>query len=776
MTHNHQTTSLNAWKKAMCTGSVLAMAMASPAFAESADASDKENSASPAEIVVTAQFRSQALQDTPLAITALTGDALEARGQTNISQIAASAPNVTLEKGEGQRGGGLIAYIRGIGQYNSAPFYEPGVGTYIDDVYLASIQGAMLNLIDLDRVEVLRGPQGTLAGKNSIGGAIKLFSRKPQGDGSGYAQLTYGRFHQVEGRAAADFKITDNLFTRINIAAKNEDGYINRLDYGCVHPGTGIVAKASPDEGCKLGTADGQNYVAGRVALRWLASDMIEVNLAGDYTKDSSQAGADQLNSLPNPAAIPALAVNGVRVNSSMITGGTYNTYSDYCNPLAAGGAGAYCNDPKGATDSWGVSGTIDINPSDSISIKSISAYRGFKSYIAVDSDGTPIPLSNLQMGMHGRQYSQELRLSGKVGDTINYTIGGFYLDSLINADQRTDIQYINFNFFNNDDTKSTSKAAYAQLSWDPVARLHLTGGIRYTKETKDYTFFRTFTDGLNTPIPGLYNLKGRYSGGHWDYRANVAFDVTDDVMIYGQYATGFKGGGTNGQPFFPDQVYAFGPENIKTWEGGAKLSLMDRRVTLNAAGFYSDYTDIQLQAQFCPPPSTPFPCAGPQNVGSAHIKGFEAELNARPIEGLQFDGSVSYLDFKYYRLNGVPTVTTSMVAPFTPKWTWSAGLQYEIPVGGFGSLTPRIDANYRSEVFTDPGNAATNRIAPRTLVNGRLTWASASKDWSLALEVTNLTNKYYYMNVIDNVAFTGSTYSYPGAPRRWSVTVKRTF
>ena len=246
------------------------------------------------EIVVTAQFREQNLQDTPIAITAVTAEMLELRSQNNIYQVAAQAPNVSLApQGQGN-GSGIIAFIRGVGQtdYNFA--LEPGVGLYIDDVYYSTLTGSLVDLTDLERVEVLRGPQGTLAGRNSIGGAVKLFSRKPSGEG-GSVSLTYGKFNRIDARGMADFALAeDKLFMRVAGVSKNRDGFVDRLDYACSHPGSGLPATRLSD-GCKLGTLGGQSYNAGRVSLRWLASENVEVNLIGDLTNDSSEAGPEVL-------------------------------------------------------------------------------------------------------------------------------------------------------------------------------------------------------------------------------------------------------------------------------------------------------------------------------------------------------------------------------------------------------------------------------------------------------------------------------------------------
>jgi len=766
--------------------SILAVALASvisaPASAQAdTDGVPEADEAIPQrdQIIVTAQFREQSLQDTPLAITAITGDTLEARGQTDVSQIAAQAPNVTLEPGVGSRGAGLTAFIRGVGQYNGSPALEPGVGTYVDDIYIATLQSSLFNLLDLERVEVLRGPQGTLAGKNSIGGAIKLFSRKPSGDGSGYVRALYGSFDRMEVQTAADFPLSDNLFVRVNGTGRTEHGYVTRIDYACANPGSGLPQGNSNDD-CELGTSGGRRYVGGRVAMRWLANDRIEVNVAADYTDEFSEPDPATLR-VVDPAILASVgndlsAVNGQNLTSAFATSGSFINYATYCNPNALGGTAPVCLDPASATDTWGVSGTIDFELSDRLALRSITGYRGYSTYSAVDGDLGPFAQTINAIGYHGTQFSQELRLTANPIDPLELTVGVFYLDAYINSDSRVDLQYQNNVFVNDDDTDIASKAVYGQAILDVTDRLHLTGGIRYTKENKDYQFFRTLPDGNQTPIPGLYGLLGSFSGSRVDYRGNISFDIASDAMVYAQYATGFKGGGINGQPFFADQVYSFGPETMETYEIGGKLGLFDSRVTLNLAGFYSNYEDIQLQAQFCPAPSTPFPCAGPQNVGSAHVKGIEAELFAEPVEDLTIDASFAYVDFDYYELLNTPNITLDMVSPFTPEYSGSAGIQYTADMGTSGSITPRVDLNYRSSLFTDPSSSELNRLEGRTIVNARLGWMNEDEDLEIALEVSNLFDKFYIQNSIEQSRFTGLAYDYPGAPRRWAVSVRKEF
>src|SRR5262245_31069200 len=292
---------------ALSRGISLALMLSSAGALQAQQPKPAEDANTLEEITVTAQFRNQNLQETPLAITAITGDMLEARSQTSIYEVSRQAPSVFLAPQAQANGSGLIAYIRGVGQTDFNFALEPGVGLYVDDVYLPTLTGSLLDLLDLDRVEILRGPQGTLAGRNSIGGAIKLFSRRAEGHG-GSVSLTYGSFDRVDVRASGDFTLLDDkLFMRVAGVSKNRDGYVDRIDYGCAHPGSGVPTLRL-SQGCKLGTLGGVSYAAGRLNMRWLPSDSVEVNFNADVTNDSSEAGADVLRravQLQSPTAPP---------------------------------------------------------------------------------------------------------------------------------------------------------------------------------------------------------------------------------------------------------------------------------------------------------------------------------------------------------------------------------------------------------------------------------------------------------------------------------------
>src|SRR3569833_552051 len=276
----------------------LAVSMAAPAFAQdNAASTSSDQAAAPAdhgrndEIVVTATFRQTNLQAPPIAITAVNSAMLEARGQTDITQVAAQAPNVSLRPQPQNGGSGLIAFIRGVGQTDFNYALDPGAGGYIDDVYIPSLSSSLLELIDLDRVEILRGPQGTLAGKNAIGGAIKLFSAKPKGDDSGMLRVSYGSFNELTLRGMAALKISDTLALRVSGMSRGSDGYVGMLDYGQTHPSSNVPQNTTRGRGnSDYQTMGGQNLVAGRAARRGTASDQLEVNLSYDYTRERSEA------------------------------------------------------------------------------------------------------------------------------------------------------------------------------------------------------------------------------------------------------------------------------------------------------------------------------------------------------------------------------------------------------------------------------------------------------------------------------------------------------
>lgn len=797
-------------------------------------------------ITVTAQFREQNLQDTPIAITAISGAMLEARSQTSISDVANQAPSVTLKPQGATYGSSLVGNIRGVGQHDFSAAVEPGVGLYVDDVYYATLTGSILDLLDLDRVEILRGPQGTLAGKNSIGGAVKLYSKRPTGSNTGYVSATYGIRKRIDLRGSADFALTDSLSARIAGVSKKQDGYVKRLDFGCLFPAggpatfvdnTGATVPVNPAGGiprltasndCVLGREGGVGYIAARAQLRYQPTSDLDINLAVDLTRedrpnagnvllDRSIAGVRRSpDFVDRPPGHPRGATDinpfgGVIPYDVRFVCGDYCNYATYIAPAdtSTGPQGAFANtggvragtyyDGRLNYEGWGLSGQIEYALADHLQLVSITAYRTYKSKWDADDDLSPLAHQNNTTKLRYRQFSQELRLNGSAfGDALEYTIGSFYLKQYSSILAGSDIRYVTDPaFFNNDPTDANTKAAFVHLAWKPLDRLTLAAGLRYTDEYKAYSFGRRLLDGSPLPsssaIAALDGRVGVYDGPistTFDYRLNAQYEITRDISVYGQVATGIKGGGVNPRPFNAAQVLPFGPEKLISYELGLKNDLFDRHVRLNAAVFFSKYTDIQLSLSNCVAivgATLGSPCNLITNSGDADVKGFEIEASVRPVDGMALDGAVSLVDFEYtsFRTFGTSTVggpgnpagpQFGDYPPYTPRWKWSLGAQYEIDVGGAGSLTPRVDASFQDDIYYGV-NLPTSLIKGYVLSNARLTWKYADRDLEIAAEVTNLFNKYYLLTGFDRTMGSSRfSIAQAGRPREWALTVKKKF
>jgi iron complex outermembrane recepter protein len=821
------------------------------------------------EIIVTATFRATNVQETPIAITAVNSDMLEARSQTNLFQITAETPNVSLRPAGSSFGSALVAFIRGIGQTDFNPSVEPGVGIYVDDIYYSTITGNLLDLLDLDRVEVLRGPQGTLAGRNAIGGAIKLFTRQPDGKADASIGITKGAFNRTEIKGATGLTlIPDKLFARIAGVAKSSDGYVTRLDYACQNhlppPGTpGGLPTYAQAYGCKLGTEGGQSYASGRFSLRWDATDKFSLDFAASIVNDNSEsqpgvlvAAMDHSGSnfpwispngpsfgsnpfvctgfepwtgcsLNNPAFNPVAGSqvpiyydnnrNGVYdpgidvpYDSRFVTGGKYINYSTYiddgtsqASPLFQGGTPnadtnafkPYVMTPVNTLHSWDASVNLNWQITDKLSLLSVTSYRTYNNTFAEDTDGSPLAAQQLLQVLNHTQKTQELRFSLN-NKRADLTFGLFYLDQLTNEDARVDLPYVGFDFIHGpDQVPATNKAVYGNADLHLTDRTDLSLGVRHSADTKSYTFHRHNPDGTlpqpcttfwfweagNPPNCGVYGLDGLsvdYSSSNTDWRVALSHDLSNSAMFYVQASTGYKAGGNNARPFFPSQSHAFAPETLNSYEVGIKTT-PGGNARLNAAVFSNTYNQIQLPTTVCfwSPLSEQTPCASQDNIGDADVWGAELEAEWHPGEHFSLDASYSHLNFKYTRIDPASSVTYGMITPYTPENKASVGLQYEFTLRHGGSVTPRLDASYTDQVYSDAVNAPTNLIPAYTLANARVTWRSPTNGWEIAIEGTNLTNKYYYLTLFDlSRAAAGYIDGQPGRPREWAMTVKRNF
>ncbi|MEI9852368.1 MAG: TonB-dependent receptor [Sphingomonas sp.] len=763
--------------------SAAAMLLATPSWAQDdgAQAGSAEDASQHGDIVVTAQFREQRLQDTPLAITAVDAELMEARNQDNVEEIARQAPSVTLNEMGGAYGNSMGASIRGIGQFDFNPAYEPGVGLYIDDVYYPTLTGANFDLLDLERVEILRGPQGTLTGRNSIGGAIKLISKKPDATPSAFVEAGYGTRNRIELRGGINFPLAENLYARISAVHKSQDGYVDQIDYGCAKPNNpeGIKPAATTNRDCVVDRLGEVNYSGLRGALRYEGSN-IDVMVIADYQRSDRTSAAE----------VPIVATG----DAANFLCGPFCTYANW-QLNAQGQSGGWNTGNRNKFTGWGVSGHIDWTVAEGVQIQSITAYRQYNNKWGTDDDFTPT-LTRAAGGYNDLDFwfvSQELRLNARLGDIADLTLGGFYSDQRSVYFTIQDIRYIvpglPLQFQGDDPINADSKAAFATAILHPFENFNVTGGIRYTDEHKDYTFQRRNLNGTTplTPDPfglgPLHNLTSSHDGDRFDWRLSLDYRFSPAVLAYATIGTGFKGGGVTARPFIPQHALqgTFGPETVTAYELGLKTDLFDRRVRLNLAGFYNQYKNIQLPLSDC----TAYgggPCAVVANAGDGKMWGFEAELSARPVDGLSIDASLTLIGSKYTSIAPAVGGTITAGSPIvSPEVQGSAGIQYDFDLGDSGTLTPRFDLAYRGRTLAstvlNAVNPAFEYFPKYALGNARLTWRNAGRDLELALEVTNVFDKYYSPFRFDAVyAFAGTAYAQVGRPREWRVTVKKDF
>ena len=785
---------------------ILAVSALSVSFGTRVVAAEGGDSGALQEVVVTAQFRETRLQNTPIAITAFTAENLEVRGIDNVTDLDAFVPNAVIQPLGAGWGATMAAFIRGVGLGDNILSFEPGVPIYVDDVYIGRPQGAIFDLLDLERVEVLRGPQGTLFGKNAIGGTIRLISKKPSGDGTGSVSVTLGSFNRINARGSTDVSlIEDKVFARFSFSSKKADGYFNVLDYECVNgagslgnggaglpagpyntpgafpggqPGIRLGSQVVKGGDCVVDTLGDENVQSGRAAFRFLINDRMEFNLIGDLTVQRQKGPADKytvmdqtngLNAFWNGAFAAPVFGNGVGWDSRFITHDLYSNYSRYNDPIT-NRIVPNIND----MDHWGVSGTLEWKLTDSMTLKSITAYRRFWNKFGRDSDGTPLPLNATYDDSRHRQATEELQLTGTTGK-LDWATGAFYYDAH-DSNQGFDFLYPTIVYendaFDRQDTRNW--AVFGQGTYRFTDAFSFTAGVRYTDDTKNATIYRAnFFGGVvidNAYVP--------LSKTNIDYTLSADYRWTDDVMTYLKYSTGFKGGGFSPRPSTALQTTPFLPEKLKTLEVGAKTEWFEHRVRLNTALFFSHYLDQQTFAQQLDASGANW--FREMNAGNARIWGFEAELLAEPVAGLRIEGSLGYINYDLYDNQGNPLLFEGdgcgghrCYSPRTPKFNGAIGIQYSFN-SAMGSFIPRLDVQNQSKIYFTTNNQGEQDAL--TLLNGRLTWQSKSEQWEVALYGDNLTDKGYFNGKLNLVSFFGREQGNPGAPRTWGLSFKRTF
>ena len=680
------------------------------------------------DIVVTAQRREESLQDVPIAVTALGENALRNLQADNLGDLEGSVPNLSIHVGDAQN---AVVYIRGVGQIDSLAFADPGVGIYVDDVYLGRAQGAFLDIYDVERVEVLRGPQGTLYGRNTIGGAVKFVSKPLTNELSGQAEATVGSYDRFDLKGTLNVPLVeDRLLAKVAVARSSRKGFAENVATG-------------QDDGDK-------DLWAARLALEFRPSDMVRFRFNADISRDNpdfsrTPARATPVLGLAQPNEDP------FKVDAD---------FNDR-NYLRTGGLSLVA--------SW------EVTPS--TELKSISAYRELDYKTNLDLDATALPLFGVYVDETQNQFSQELQLVHS-GERLSAVAGLFYFrehDVTLSGLYGPAIELVTGSV---NDQHTDSYAAFGQLTYELTDKLSATVGLRYTHEEKDFARTQKFFP-ATTPFPFDYDSGGLLvtdidTSGDWGSlspKFGLDYRWSDDVMTYVSVSRGFKSGGFDGRSNDARGAQPYDPETMWSYELGLKSSLLDRRLTANFAVFQNDYKDLQLSS-FVADASGNF-AALFTNAGKARIRGAEVELAARPFAGLSLNGTVGYLDGEYLEYIGPGGVDISDQRELVnaPRWTVRVGGTYDIALGSAGTLVLGADASHRSKVYTVVSSSEVLAQDATTLIDAFVRFEPVSERWWLSAGVKNLTDKRYISHGFDLSDSLGYQLAYYGDPRTYNFT-----
>jgi iron complex outermembrane recepter protein len=713
-----------------------------------------EGMGSLAEIVVTAERRSENLQTTPIAVTALSADALRSQSVSQFSDLARTVPGLSISSASTTAPGSAtpVVYIRGIGQQDPSIFQDPGVGIYVDGVYVARSAGSAIDLPDIERVEVLRGPQGTLFGKNAVGGAINIVTQTPSDVPTGSLDATIGNYNLVDLRGLVSGPVATDLAGGLALDAKREDGYVDRLSY--------------PDRS-KTGTEGGVDHLSGRTRLHWTPMEDLSVDFSADYTRyqDESAAG---LTTVYPPTSIYTLWNTLVASKGGLTwtpadaeTGGKYSTFATGPN---------FADDHIYGSGIW-LSWKLPW-----ATFRSITAYRYAHETYSRDSDGSPADFFSATGYHQTSQYSQELQLLGSsFEDRLKWISGLYYLHE---NGQESDLAIIAPGLYTETHntslelgrlygikTTTDSYAGFGQATFYITRALGLTAGLRYTSEPKSavVSSFGTESGILYVPPTAVSKTFSSLTPKY-----GIQYQVDPNVMLYASATKGFKSGGFNGRVSTLAGLTTFAPETVWSYEGGVKSTLLDNRLRINLAGYYMDYDNIQL-AYFILTPGGVVNAVS--NVAAAELHGVEAEVAAVPVSRLRLAASASWEDNYYTNIQPGAQVVKGDKMPYTPKWTASFSADYAFILPGDATLTPHVDYSFKGRTFAVISNSFPSELSAYSLVNARLTYAPANDHWSLAAYATNLTNRYYFTSAQDNTT-ASLLYRLLGRPREFGLTL----
>ncbi|HJU39121.1 MAG TPA: TonB-dependent receptor, partial [Tahibacter sp.] len=675
-----------------------------------ADANAQNESASSGDaskldtVTVTARKREETLQDVPISVTAFTAESLDKLNVTDISDLAGKVPNLTIYAARGSNTT-LTAYIRGIGQSDPLWGFEPGVGIYLDDVYVARPQGALLDVFDVERIEVLRGPQGTLYGKNTVGGAIKYISRALPTETEGFGQVTLGNYAERDFKGAVGGASGDGTWRgRVAFASMNHDGFGENL----------VTGEDVSDK----------DTTAVRASVGFFPSDRFNATLSFDAINDHS-----------NVRGAKRLAINPFDPNRTPPNDSDYDVQNGMPN--------------VNETEMRGESLVMNFLPGGDFSFKSVTAYRKSDTATNIDFDTLQAKITDVRAYYDDNQFSQELQMNYDGGGAF-HAVGGIYyfrgeasgiiLNNFLNASFGTTTGTV----------ETDSIAAYADGTYQFNEKFSLSAGIRYTSEDKNADVLnRAFSDAtFTTPVATTADFNDELSTSNFSPRFSLDYHLTPDALLYASASRGFKSGGFNiraNVAAAPDSAKPFKDEQVDAFEIGNKLALFDGRFFINTALFYNKYRDIQLSVftSYTLPNGTQGFFGDFTNAGRAHVSGAEVEFAWKPDEHWTVNGNVAFLDTKYdeYLDRGVDIADRQRFTN-APAFQGGLNVEYTTPVGA-GSVTGRVGYRYQTKVV--PTTDLSTAIAQDKygLLDATLIWETGTP-WSFALRGTNLTDRSY--------------------------------
>lgn len=688
------------------------------------------------EIVVTAQRRAENLQSTPLAITSLSEQDLISKNIESLLDIGSIAPNVMVgsQSLTGANSGGY--FIRGIGQDRSGPNFDQGVGLYVDGVYVSRSDNSFLSILDVERIEVLRGPQGTLFGKNTIGGAINYISKAPDEEFGGYIDVTGGSYDRIDVKGSVNIPLSDTIFLKATGGVLNRDGFLGHV-------------VDSDEEG------DMDNRIA-RLQLRALLTDKVTLDISAGYTRSENSGRAfivDFIDS--NDVAIRRLnARGGGLLDSSFVSPDNSTRY---------GG-----DNTSYEYEGYNIAATLTADISDALQFKSITAYMEADVVSANDWDGSNLSVFDIVDTRQLEQLSQEFQLSGVLFDErLNYVTGLYYLTEEPGNVGLTTAGFIpSFPVARTRtiDSDVESYAVFAQGTYSLTDALDITAGVRYSKDEKSVDSFQN--------IPGLPTVSNSGSGEWDDVSARFAAEYawSDDVMTYISATKGFRSGGINAG-FTTATFTEFEPEIVWNYEAGIRSDLFNNRLRTNLTVFHMDYDDQQLTA-FDAATNRVFI----QNVGTSSRTGVELEFKAVVTANFSINGSYGYLDAEYDDVGTATGVTVDSRVLRSPKTTFAIAADYAMEIGK-GELVASLNYNYRSKQSTTSTDGNTTLLDGYGLAGARLQYNLGN--WNIAAFLTNLFDEEYFIGGFDfarREGFIGVSQLDRGRPREFGVNVRYTF